>query len=235
VTDLSADEQGAILGYDGPERTLLVVDDIPVNRELLHDLCAGWGFRVILAANGNEALANWVTHGLSGIDAVLVDQFMPNGSGWDLLLAIRNLPGPEQRPVILVSAAPPEPPPDFPPDLRFDGVLLKPDVAKPLAGLLESLLGLSWRRQELVPKAEFSIARLPAERIGEFKSMVELGRIVALEHWAEALGLNHPEWADLAVEIKRLAESANLGGLQRLLDGPLPPVAANGSPSHGPC
>ena len=46
----------AIVGYEGPRRRVLVVDDVAVNRAVLVELLAGLGFEVEEAGNGREGI-----------------------------------------------------------------------------------------------------------------------------------------------------------------------------------
>lgn len=69
--------------------TILVVDDNQDICEVLFDwLAEECRFNVIMANSGNEALDILKQ---KNIDHVLTDVKMPNGSGYDLLLGIKNL------------------------------------------------------------------------------------------------------------------------------------------------
>ena len=73
-------------------RTILVVEDEPVIRELAHVILQECGYEVLQAESGREALWVWEEHAHS-IDLVLTDVVMPDGvSGMDLaqrLLAVK--------------------------------------------------------------------------------------------------------------------------------------------------
>lgn len=60
------------------KETILVVEDEAVVRQLAGDILKLHGYRVILAANGPEALALWANHHPQ-IDAALLDVIMPGG------------------------------------------------------------------------------------------------------------------------------------------------------------
>ena len=81
--------------------TLLVVDDEEFNRDLLDRRLTKAGFRVVLAANADEALAA-VAGG--GIDLVLLDIMMPDVSGLDVLRQLRTAEEAARLPVIMVTA-----------------------------------------------------------------------------------------------------------------------------------
>ncbi len=199
--------------------TLLVADDIAMNRQLLSDLCGALNFDVILAADGEEA-AGYCLGTDHSIAAVLVDQFMPRADGWAFLKAVRSSPSLPDLPVILVSATRPERPADFPADLDFDSILMKPVTLEQLAETLQSVLDLEWLR-EAPPEAQAphsQQAALPPEKLVEFRQMLALGQVVALRRWAESLAVTHPECAELAGQVRRLSQSIDLHGLQKLLE-----------------
>ena len=80
---------------------ILVVEDVAVNRLLLHDMLEPLGGICGEAANGREALA-MLDRELS--DLVLLDIKLPDMSGLEIIKRLRNLPGGERVPVIVLSA-----------------------------------------------------------------------------------------------------------------------------------
>ena len=92
---------GVMTGYEGPRKTLLVIDDVAENRSMLVDLLAPLGFAISAAAGGSEALERAQ---LMPADLVLTDLVMPQMDGWETTRRLRELPGMAQIPVIVVSA-----------------------------------------------------------------------------------------------------------------------------------
>jgi two-component system chemotaxis response regulator CheY len=82
-----------------PMQRILVVDDEPMLRSLCSTLLASWGYHVVEAQDGLDALEK--LHGLS-VDAVLLDMNMPRLRG-DILLARLRRERPE-LPVIIMSS-----------------------------------------------------------------------------------------------------------------------------------
>lgn len=117
--DVVVEGMGASIHGDG--RCILLVDDIAQNREGLSDLLGGYGFDVLTAANGEQALALLAQH---PVDLLITDQMMPVRDGWWLLQQVRERGA--QLPVLLYSAAPPLRPAKVSPVLAFDDALLKP-------------------------------------------------------------------------------------------------------------
>ena len=119
---------------DGQGKHVLLVDDIEQNSEWLYDLLAGYGFDVSMAANGEDALACLAEQ---PIDLLISDQMMPGMDGWALLRQVRERW--DHLPVILYSAVPPRRPENYPKDLAFDAILLKPADSRELLACVKTL------------------------------------------------------------------------------------------------
>lgn len=119
---------------DGQGKHVLLVDDIEQNSEWLYDLLAGYGFDVSMAATGEDALACLAEQ---SIDLLISDQMMPGMDGWELLRQVRD--GACDLPVMLYSAVPPRRPENYPQDLAFDAVLLKPADSRELLACVKAL------------------------------------------------------------------------------------------------
>jgi len=101
-----ADEPGthdlaaaAIAGIGGE---ILIVDDDPMNRELLSRRLARGGYKSTSVASGREALSLLNTQ---PFDLVLLDYMMPEMSGIETLEAIKSAPKIRTTPVIMLSAS----------------------------------------------------------------------------------------------------------------------------------
>ena len=81
--------------------TILVVDDLPANRDLMVRRLERSGFNVIAAASGPEALE---VVGRGKIDLVLLDIMMPGMTGIDVLRTIRMSRSSAVLPVVMVTA-----------------------------------------------------------------------------------------------------------------------------------
>ena len=82
---------------------LLVVDDVPINRELLSEVLGRQGHEVLLAGDGADALD---LAGRVDLDVVLMDVQMPVMDGIEATRRIRQLPGPQATvPIFALSAS----------------------------------------------------------------------------------------------------------------------------------
>ena len=83
---------------------ILVVDDTPRNVKLLADLLAVKGYQVITAESGKEALDKMEA---DPPDLVLLDVVMPEMSGYEVCLKIRQSHATAMLPVVMVTALDP--------------------------------------------------------------------------------------------------------------------------------
>ena len=81
--------------------TILIVDDEPVNQQVLSNHLSGENFRILQAMNGKEALKMLDQEKL---DLVLLDIMMPKMSGYEVCREIRKQYLPSELPVIMITA-----------------------------------------------------------------------------------------------------------------------------------
>ncbi|MBY4675077.1 hybrid sensor histidine kinase/response regulator [Marinobacterium arenosum] len=74
-------------------KRLLVVDDNPTNRDILHQVTRAWGLKVVTFSQGHEALAS-IKQG-DRYDVAVLDAEMPEGGGIQLARQIRQAGQPE--------------------------------------------------------------------------------------------------------------------------------------------
>ncbi|NRF69587.1 response regulator [Aquincola sp. S2] len=129
-----------VTGYEGPRKTILVVDDVAQNRNVLTDMLRPLGFRVEEAGDGEEGLAQAVT---LRPDIVLMDNVMPVLDGLEATRRLRRLPGLERVPVIAISASAAGDGEARALDAGADAFLTKPFRADELLTLLARYLGIT--------------------------------------------------------------------------------------------
>jgi DNA-binding response OmpR family regulator len=84
-----------------PGGRILVVDDEPHIRRVLHAMLGKEGFDVVLAADGTQALKKIAS---TQIDLVILDLIMPGPNGLEILAKIRTDPRRADLPVIILTA-----------------------------------------------------------------------------------------------------------------------------------
>ena len=72
------------------EETVLLVDDEPMVRDLGNEILCSYGYQVVLACDGLEALEIYESRG-ADIDLVVLDLLMPKLGGKDTLTGLRRL------------------------------------------------------------------------------------------------------------------------------------------------
>jgi two-component system sensor histidine kinase/response regulator len=90
--------------YTSNTGTILVVDDQAANVRVVGTLLGRKGYTVIPAHSGPEALAAVGEHALD-LDLILLDMMMPGMDGFELLAALREIPGLYKVPAVFLTAA----------------------------------------------------------------------------------------------------------------------------------
>lgn len=137
------DRPRRIVGYEGLQRTLFVVDDDPVLRGLLADLLMPLGFTTLEAHDAESCLAmlNQITP-----DLFLLDVSMPGMSGLDLARALRERD--IEAPIVMLSADAQEHQRDLSYRSAYDDYLVKPVSNQRLLDKIAQHLKLEWTYQQ---------------------------------------------------------------------------------------
>lgn len=205
-----------ITGYAGARRTLLVVDDQPLQRQLLAGLLMPLGFTVREAASGHEALES-VREACP--DAVLLDISMGDMDGWHTARALRS-GGFVHVPIVLVSANVFENRPENLAAAQCQAFVAKPVRESELLAALGLHLGLDWLTESSAPArsdrsvvsgevaAEVADERapdegpLPADAVWELHRLARRGHVQALQQalgeWQLAAPAHAAQWRQMA-------------------------------------
>jgi CheY-like chemotaxis protein len=82
-------------------KKIVIAEDSAAGRELLHELIESWGYEVIEAADGREALEKIME---TAPDLVLCDIQMPEQDGYAVIQSLRQDPRFTKLPVIALTA-----------------------------------------------------------------------------------------------------------------------------------
>jgi len=139
--------------------TVLAVDDVPVNRDLIRGYLSACNLTVMEAESGIEALELIEEH---RVDLVLLDQKMPAMNGLDLLGRMKSNPEMKDIPVIFITASAMK---DEIAQLekKGDGILIKPVSKGDVVSELVRFLPHKIDQMEPLPLTEAEESRAEAE------------------------------------------------------------------------
>ncbi|NEQ96491.1 MAG: response regulator [Cyanothece sp. SIO2G6] len=145
----------SIIGFEGPPRCVLVIDDIAENRAFIVDLLSTIGFVVVEADNGEMGLTQVRA---ARPDIILVDLVMPIMDGFTFVWTLRHDPIWQSFcdiPIIATSASTLQQGKAQSLSLGGDHFLLKPIDTDHLLQLLQTILNISWRYSaDVLPEAD---------------------------------------------------------------------------------
>jgi CheY-like chemotaxis protein/anti-sigma regulatory factor (Ser/Thr protein kinase) len=209
--------QRQVSGYVGPRRTLLVVDDQPVQRQMLAGMLVPLGFEVREAASGTECLDSLREHLPA---AILLDITMDDMDGWQTARRIRAA-GFESVPVVMVSANVFE---NQAERLRENGCqafIGKPVIESELIMTLERHLGLEWTQPGPPPlpaeEAAPTALGLPEEARAELMRLVQLGHVRGLQRALDRLVAEDATLAAACSQLRRLLARFALDDFKKAL------------------
>ena len=174
---IMAPAQRPILGYTGPQKTVLIVDDEPNHRALICDLLSPLGFTVIEAPNAETCLELLKQ---CEPDLFLVDVSMPGMNGLELAQELRNRN--IKTPIIMVSADAQERHIQEDSELPHDAYLVKPIKLQALQEQMSKLADIEWTYEKTEKNSTIKTATPPKKIIipnnmafKELQSYAEIG------------------------------------------------------------
>jgi signal transduction histidine kinase/DNA-binding NarL/FixJ family response regulator len=215
-----------VLGYEGPRRRLLVVDDSATNRAVLVNLLTPLGFELAEADTGEAAVAQAAAVSPA---LILMDLRLPGGiDGLEATRRIRATPAGAAVPIIAVSAS------------AYDldrnecfaagctAFLAKPFREEELWSALDRALGLVWltadSEETRSPFPAVVVAPPPAEAAA-FYELAAKGDVVGIRTRAQALVTADPQHAPFAQVILDLAARFKMKTIRQFVARYLPPSA----------
>jgi len=205
-------QRKARLGYAGPRRKVLVVDNEEADRELLVSLLEPLGFEVRTAASGHDCL-DLMAAGLRP-DVVFLDLAMPGIDGWETLRRIRAdaALGGAQPQVAIVSANAFDRGLDNGLGLPPEDFIVKPVRHTELLDWLERKLALQWldvpTPSPAAPpsNAPTTAGRLPPRAPCQaLLEVVRLGYYRGIMNQLETWGAAYPECEGFTQSMVKLA------------------------------
>ena len=215
-----AAERG-VVGYEGPRRRLLIVDDVPQNRAMLLDMLQVLGFSVADAKNGAECLSMLDSF---QPDLIIMDVMMPVMDGREATRRIRQLPDWSRIPIVHVTASASQEDKAKSDAAGANAFLAKPIEQDLLLAAIGTLLSLAWVRapapmEALEANAEEAgeEAIPPAEEIDALFQLVRVGNMQTIAARADYLEKLDPAFALFARRVRALAQGYQTKALAALV------------------
>ncbi|MGV1769662.1 hybrid sensor histidine kinase/response regulator [Agrobacterium vitis] len=206
-----------ILSYDGPRRTIVVVDDNEDHRELMREALAPLDFIVLTATGGPDCLA--LIEGVKP-DLFLVDISMPGMNGWQLVERLRDAG--QSAPILMLSANIGDGAVREPGSGGHNDAIAKPVDVKMLRDKLARHLKLRWLyAEDMAPPAPALPAGTPRDpglaHREDLRKLAEIGYIRGLENKLQELAKT-PDILPFTEELRPFVQAFDMAGLIACLD-----------------
>jgi len=210
---MDSNESGLLRLSDGETaRRILVVDDMPANRELLRALLEPMGFEVAEASDGEAAIA-CVEKGHPHL--VLMDMVMPGIGGIEATRRLRQAHPAKELAIVGVSASAFREEKEQFLSAGLDGFLSKPVLEGELQGVLSRHFALE-RCVDSQTRGDPDASGMPEQWLADFRAAVLRGSIRKLAELGDQAKAEHPA---LAAWIADHASRYELDALARLSTG----------------
>ena len=212
-----------VRGYEGPRRTILVVDDKWENRSVLRSMLEPLGFVVSEAVDGSEGIRRMHEQ---RPDLVFMDLVMPVLDGFEAIRAIRESTDLRETRVAAISASVAETIRSECLRVGFDDFLPKPFRQTDLLESVRRLLGLVWVHhggEPDTPPEHTDECAPPPDLLVRLEDHVAAGNIRLILEAADDLEQTDARYAAVAHRISALAQEFQINRLadylQRLQHG----------------
>lgn len=199
-----------VTGYAGPVKTILIVDDVMANREMLADLLRAIGFAIEEAGNGKEALEQVE---LMPPDLVLMDIMMPVMDGLEATRLLRGDPKHSEVPIIAISASATAEDQHESMVAGASAFMTKPIDQDSLLMQIANFLGLVWESE--APPVEEATARPtegplvvpPQQEMDVLYDLAQVGNMRDIRRHAEHIASLGEQYRAFADKLTTLAKS----------------------------
>lgn len=213
-------EKGKIVGYNGQQRKLLIVDDKEVNRGVLVEILTALGFAIAEAENGAEGLTKIEPF---EPDLVITDIAMPVMDGYEMTQEIRQSKHPD-IPIIALSASVSAADQNKAVRIGCNDFLPKPIDMEQLFITLQKHLKLQWvyeqeENLEKIPtNSNQELVFPPLEELNKLYQASRIGNISTIKNEARRIQTLNEKYQPLACRILELAEQFNDKAILELIE-----------------
>ncbi|MBI3144697.1 MAG: response regulator, partial [Pseudogulbenkiania sp.] len=202
---MAAGAARVVTGYEGPRLRVLVVDDVAENRAVVIDMLEPLGFAVVEAANGREGVVKAQTR---RPQLILMDLLMPEMDGLEAAYRLRQLPGLENVPIIMISASASGSDKEASLAAGANAFLPKPIDLGRLLSQISLLLTLDWTYTTPETRAAQAgpLVVPPAQEIEILHHLARLGNMRDILQRASHLAELDERYRPFAGQLSRLAQ-----------------------------
>ncbi|KYF77803.1 hypothetical protein BE11_39970 [Sorangium cellulosum] len=223
-------EQGRIVGYEGPRRKLLVVDDKRENRAVIVNMLEPLGFAVTEASDGQEGLDRIASE---AFDLIITDIAMPVLDGWEMMRRVRKMP--ERAGAILIASSASAFITDQDKSLEAgaNDFIPKPLQMDELLEKVQRHLSLAWiherqdgAREEAEPRPDPAVppavdpADIPPPPVEDLRALRDLahrGLVNQIQKYADRLDQASPGNAPFTRHLRKLARDFRLEAIEEFV------------------
>ncbi|HAX74918.1 MAG TPA: serine/threonine protein kinase [Cyanobacteria bacterium UBA11372] len=218
-----------IIGYQGKQQKILIVDDKWQNRAVLRNMLEPLGFIIAEAANGEEGIE--VARALQP-NLIIIDLVMPVLDGFEMMRQLRRLPEFESLPIVACSASVYNIDRQKSIQAGSNDFLSKPVVLENLLEKLQLHLGLEWiyeqKNPQLPPETEnahqlATILPPPPEALARLYDLVRQGLIFEVEEEASRLEQENEEFVPFCRKILQFAQDFEVEKILNFLESYINP------------
>ncbi|OGV37654.1 MAG: hypothetical protein A2020_14880 [Lentisphaerae bacterium GWF2_45_14] len=205
------DREEKVLSFDSiifEEATILIVDDIDYNREIIREFLSGYGFAIFEAKNGREVIEKAKE---CHPDLVLLDMKMPDMNGCEVADILKKDDELKDVPIIAVTASAMKKDEEAISKV-CDSYLKKPISRTDLICDLMKFLPYTEEKRELIPESEKGLS---TEMAAEYPDLLEIlkTKYTYCEELQEQMAVDKIE--EFATEMKELGTAHNCQPLIR--------------------
>lgn len=210
----AAETERAIMGFQGPTRKILVADDKPENRAIVHDLLLPLGFEVAEATNGVDCLNRAA---IFQPDLILMDLVMPVMDGFEATRQLRQSSSIANAIIIAISASVFERSRQASQEAGCDDFLPKPIRIEALFDTLTAHLHLEWVYDTAIATPQSADDRPlmipPIETLAPLMQLAQKGHIMPLYQHIERMEQLDDRLAPFADALRRHADAFDMQAL----------------------
>lgn len=209
-----------IVGHEGPQRSILLVDDDPDQRDFLERFLVACGFEVVALPNGETAVTLCSSR---SFDLTVLDISLPGISGWETASRIREALGQDIQIVMASANAQEFHRPDYH-QPTHDHFLVKPYRLDKMAEAIAALLRLSWKWEatghpgETTEPTQAGLPPAATLHVERLRERIQIGHVRGIEAEIALLAEAAPGHGHLVSALYAALDEFDLAGMAKLLE-----------------